>query len=181
MVSDWQSAPRQVSASPFPVEMQRHGKRYRQIYLLPISNPFYYSFPRQLIGFALPPGAQSDRLVLVSSTEPDVDQPFQICEQRMVFLRICQRSPSGGLPCMSPWQKRHREHIVPKNLELCLELGGRTAVIDTGRARFRLAAGDFTNDATAPLLAVSADDGSCVARVAFAFLMALPLPGESQM
>jgi len=161
--------------------MQRHGKRYRQIYLLPISNPFTISFPRQLIGFALPPGAQSDRLVLVSSTEPDVDQPFQICEQRMVFF--------ADLPAVSQrWFALYEPVAEAATGTYCSKESGAlpgTRRADRGnrywRARvFRSGCGRFTNDATAPLLAVQRTMVRGVARVAFAFLMALPLPGESQ-
>ena len=70
-VTDWQSAPAPQVTNPFPATLSRDGITYQRILLQPLTNPFDYDFPRQLLELDLPAGSpqKSNHLLLLSSTD----------------------------------------------------------------------------------------------------------------
>ena len=155
-VDEWRSAPPATVENPHPPALTRGGREYRRILVQRLSNPFHYDFPRQLVRLELPPGApaEADRLLLVSdgAREPLAVQliggevafftDLPAMTDRVLALYATDRA-AGERP--EAWMPRPQPD-------------GATAVIDSGRAAFRLPWGTGA-DAPAPLLAVRGEDG----------------------
>lgn len=158
-VTDWQSAAAHQVSNAFPATLTRHGCIYRRILLQPLANPFDYNFARQLLELELPIGAAEhpDRLLLLCSADPQAALPFQLRGKRVAFF--------AQLPAMSDrtyglyqTQDPNAEPFAPQPiLRPEPEPGGKTAILDTGRARFRIPYGSPSTPLP-PLLAVRGQD-----------------------
>jgi hypothetical protein len=158
MITEWISAaPREV-IHPFQDKMQRGGRSYRLVHQLVLKNPFYFNFPRQAISLPLTSSVQDDRaFLLLSSTEMQKPQPFQIGREGLTFFTELPQK-SDRVFALYETDGPVSDQCLCPDLALSPDVDGKTAVIDTGTASFRIAYGKGT-DATAPLLAVRGANG----------------------
>lgn len=154
--AEWQSAPAREVRNPFPATREWAGCAARLVHADTMANPFHYSFPRQLVSFALPPGvaANPERLRLLSSHAPDVPVPFQLAGDELLFF--------AELPALTDHVYGLYEGVAPGVQAAVLAplpaSDGCTAVIDIGRAAFRIPWG-CGPDSQAPILGVRGPDG----------------------
>jgi hypothetical protein len=162
VLEDWVSAPERFVENPFSEHRTIEGASWRRIAMWTLRNPFYFDFPRQFV--ALPHSAGSSDLPLALFTSDAVDEPLSVqtlCDgtlgcfldlpeqtDRVVAVYACESSRSGD----------SAPDANGSPLDFQLAEDGLTAVIDTGRAMFRIAAGEGA-EAVAPLLAVQGEDG----------------------
>jgi len=160
VVGEWASAPSYEVLTPFTPRLARSGVNYQRLHEEGMHNPFYYPFPRQELRFELPLGVRGNpkKLLLLSSNDPDVPQPFQVIGTEIVFFsdlpettdRVVALYVAEGDGPAEPFADR--EELAPR-----VEPDG-TAVIATGRAEFRIPFGEG-RDALPPLLSVRGEDG----------------------
>jgi len=174
---EWSSAPAAPSGLAMPDTVVRRAVRCRAVHSLPLSNPFHFHFPRQWLTLPAPAGVPPDRLLLLDAAAPDTPIPIQCTDEGVGFF--------AELPPLST--RLLRLYVAdsaiadpePGFADLALEPepGGRTAVINTGRAAFRLPLGDRPREGgnsgaagaarapednphePGPLLAVRGEDG----------------------
>jgi len=158
IITEWTSAPAREVSNPFTEELHWNGAKYSRVQEWTLKNPFYFDFPRQIVTVPLPPGAPVNEaaLLLVCSNAPDVPIPFQLTREGFAFF--------AELPQMSDriYVLFRAEGTVPgftPDLPLTPEIApdGRTAVVDTGLAQFRICFGEG-HDPMPPLLAVRGAD-----------------------
>ena len=156
VAAEWQSAtPREVP-NPWPETLVRDGLVWQRLTLDVLKNPFDYDFPRQPVTVRLPQGVPSGTLRVVSSAAPEVAMPYQRCGDALLyFMELPARSDRVVAVYHSAAGGRE---TAGESLSLEVEAGGRTAVINTGRASFRIPWGDG-DEAQAPLLGVRGPDG----------------------
>ena len=160
--AEWHSAPARELRNPFPETLARNGVTWRRVAAEFLKNPFDYDFPRQSVTLELPPGvaANPTALLVLSSNQPEIPQLFQALGRDLLIftelpartdrvIALYQAEKVPATPVCTP----------PPDLAPEPEAGGRTAVIATGRARFRIPWGSATDDDLPPLLAVMAADG----------------------
>jgi hypothetical protein len=170
VVAPWASAPALPVEDPFAERRQWGGAAYRKVHREILRNAFHYAFPRQPVSFALPPGVPADpaRLRLALSHEPDAVQIFQVDGDRLTFLiDLPARSERVAALYLVDADAETKAPSWP-SFELVPEFGGATAVLDTGRAAFRLAFGEGS-DAVPPLLAARGEDKVWRGRGRFVF------------
>jgi len=153
-IDEWESAPPDAREHAFEKTLNRLGVEYRLISSLTLKNPFYYEFPRQLISFkGQAASGFPQRLLVNSSNEAQVFQ--QDGDRVMFFAQLAARgsegyalyraeNPGGAIPA---------EDDFTPNVE-----GDSTAVIDTGRAKFRIPWGN-QNIELPPLISIQGEDG----------------------
>jgi len=159
---EWESAPPRTFTSPFPEQLEHQGTSYRQVAEDKLRNPFHYDFPRQELRLRLPPAipANPAALLLLSSEAPDTPLPFQcIGDEVLTFTDL----PALSDKVVALYQIQDGSAGTPRptkipDLTLQAEPGNQTAVIDTGRAQFRIPYGTGS-DPLPPLLAVKGVDG----------------------
>ncbi len=173
VADEWRSAPAREVSSPFPATLAWRGGSGRRVHQEFLRNPFYHSFPRELLRMPLPPGVTADpeRLLLLAAHAPDEPQPFQLSGKDVLFfadlpertdrvfaLYELAAAVRASLPGHDTVAARHA-HPAPPPAMLCAQpdADGRTAVVDTGRAAFRIPWGAGA-DGLAPLLAVRGAD-----------------------
>ena len=59
-INDWSSAPAREVKSPFAEEIRIGGATGRRVFEQFFKNPFFFSFPRQLVRIAVPPGVTTN-------------------------------------------------------------------------------------------------------------------------
>ena len=157
-IAEWKSAPPREIPSPFPAKLERDGCTWHLVTELVLKNPFHFDFPRQAVTISGPSKTDGNppALLLLSSAEGNRPQPFQRCDDGITFFaslpqlsdRIFALYQTGGtVP----------QHEVHPDLVLTPNDDGKSAVIDTGAASFRIAFGEGT-DVVAPLLSVCGVD-----------------------
>lgn len=160
VVDDWQSAPARVVVSPFSGAIRLGGLHYRRVHEETLKNPFDYDFPRQAVCFPVPDAAPADprRWRLLSSADPGVPVPFQLAGRSLTFFTDLP-ARTDRVVALYVTDAEGQEPFPPlPALTLAPEASGHTALIDTGRATFRLPCGTAP-DAQPPLLAVRGEDG----------------------
>lgn len=158
VVADWVSAPPNDVEDPFSEQRFLGGRTLRRLASWTLRNPFYFDFPRQFVSLPQSAAPAARQFVLFTSDAPDTPIPVQVLADGTLccFLDLPQRTDriAALYACEPAAEPPDRG---PEAMTLTVEDGGRTGVVDTGRARFRLAAGDG-EDALAPILAVQGED-----------------------
>ncbi len=155
-VNEWRSAPAAPYASPHPDMLSADGHTWRKLSDTRLHNPFYYEFRRQALRLPLPAGLDPTTHALRVEITPGRAEPFQIIEREvLLFTGLPQRTnlsvalfaaDAAQLPAPSP----------AAGVTLTEE-SAAVWLLDTGRARFRLAGPAAALDA-APILAVQGPD-----------------------
>lgn len=156
VLEPWTSAPAHVVTSPFAARHLHQGHSCRKLAEWPLHNPFHFDFPRQMVSLPLPAGAPAaESLLLLCSTAPERPLPLQVSGgQLLCFAEL----PACSEQVLALYAAPGPQPPPPAELlRLTPEPDGHTAILETGRARFRLAWGE--TPATPPLLAVSGEDG----------------------
>ncbi len=136
-VTEWVSAaPRPTNKAAEPTRIYK-GLSLRLVHVECMSNPFYFEFPRQLVQFDLPAGIGDSpaRLLLISDSGTSI--PFQILYGRIAFFTDLPPITDRVFAIYVADQ----DIAVPAlpSLAPTVDADGTTAVIDTGRAQFRIA------------------------------------------
>ena len=157
VVDEWKSAPSYEVVSPFTPQLTRDGVTYRQVHEEKLHNPFYYAFARQDIRFALPPGVPGnpEKLLLLSSVSNE-PMPFQVVGSDLVFFTDLPQVSDRVFSLYVTEANAAPFAATPDLLPVAGQDG--TAVIDTGRASFRIPFGEGA-DSLPPILAVRGEDG----------------------
>jgi hypothetical protein len=137
-IDEWKSAPARVISNPFPDTLKRQGVIWKRVHVEVLQNPFYYNFPRQLIKFQLPEGVASEpgEFLLLDSTQRDLPIDFQVAAGEVLIfsdLPILTDRIFGFYKTSGVVSVERLPNLFPK-----LEPDGKTAVIDTGSASFRI-------------------------------------------
>ncbi|MDD4059783.1 MAG: hypothetical protein PHW08_03645 [Kiritimatiellae bacterium] len=162
LVEDWASAPEKPVDNPFPEQRTLEGASWHRIATWTLRNPFHFAFPRQFVAMPRRDDTVGRQVVLLTSDAVDELKPVQALSDGTLgfFLDLPERtdrvaaiyareSSAAGGPAPEPSRP---------TLDFRVAADGLTAVIDTGRAMFRIAAGEGV-EAIAPLLAVRGEDG----------------------
>lgn len=154
-ITDWHSAPSRVPAASLPGTLEWNGTRSKLVAVDKLCNPFGHHFPRQLVELELPKHFKADpeRLMLVSSDEPERSLPFQLSDERVLYFTDL---PANHDRFVGLYQA---EATVSGGFSSALVLAeeGNTLVVSTGKASFRLPAGEGS-DPLAPLIQVKGVD-----------------------
>ena len=157
VVQEWCSAPAARLSDPFGEQAVVAGVALRKAQSLALRNPFHFDFPRQFVRLARPAGCASACWVALDSSAPGTPVPVQPLADGTLgcFLDLPGRTDRVVALCevdaaSLPWQ--------PAVLAPRAEPDARFAVVETGRAAFRIPAGDEA-DALPPLVAVKGEDG----------------------
>ena len=155
----WRSAARREVKSPFAAEMTRGGVRYRRVVEQVMANPFCFHFPRQVVRMVLPEGVGGDprKLLLLSSEDAGAARALQVCGREVAFFaELQERTDRVWAVYEADGEAAEPERLG--KLTVMPEGDGRSAVIGTGRAEFRIPWGAGADDRP-PLLAVRGADG----------------------
>jgi len=157
-IAEWMSAPARIVNNPLPERISRNGVFYERVHEIVLKNPFYYNFPRQLLSFPVPPGVSPvpSALLLLASHEADKALPIQINGSGIHFFTDLPQLTYRVISLYQALGPTPDASVI--NLAPQVEVGGTTAIIDTGRACFRIAYGEGT-DSLPPLIAVRGVDG----------------------
>jgi len=158
-VAEWTSAPDYEVASPFAPRLVRGPVNYRLVHEEKFHNPFNYTFPRQEVRFALPPGAPGNaaKLLLLSSADAGIGQAFQLVGPEVVYFADLPDMTDRVYALYVAETADAEPFAATPDMEAVPEPDG-TAVIDTGRASFRIAVGEG-RDALPPIISVRGEDG----------------------
>jgi len=159
VVEEWASAPDHEVVSPFTPQLVRSSVTYRLVHEEKFHNPFHYSFPRQEVRFALPPGVPADpaKLLLLSSADPDAPLPVQLIGSDLVFFADLPEVSDRVVALFVAESAVPQPAAAAKDLRAVPEADG-TAVINTGRASFRIPFGEG-RDGLPPIISVRGEDG----------------------
>jgi len=159
VVGEWRSASTYEVATPFAERLVRAGTNYRLVHEEKLHNPFHYPFPRQDIRFHLPPGVPTnpEKLLLLSSAEMDAPQAFQIAGSELLFFADLPALTDRVFALYLAEAGRAEPFANPGDLLPAAEPDG-TAVVETGRASFRIPFGK-DGKSLPPLLSVRGEDG----------------------
>lgn len=152
-VTEWRSAPAAHYASPHPDTLSADGRTWRKLADTRLHNPFYYEFRRQALRLPLPAGFNPSTQALRVEITPGHAEPFQIIgAEVLVFTGLAQRSNLS----IALFAADAAPVSVPPAVTLTEE-SASVWLLDTGRARFRIAGPAASADA-APILAVQGPD-----------------------
>ncbi len=159
VVQDWISAPPTDVSDPFTETKTHDGFALRRVATWTLRNPFYFDFPRQFVVLTLPASAGTGTLYAWTSDSIDSLVPVQRLADGTLgcFLDLPQRTDR----VLAVYASRGDENLITMSADvmtLSVDAGNPTAVIDTGRAMFRIAAGQGTH-AIAPIVSVRGEDG----------------------
>ncbi len=159
-VTSWTSAPRREVSDPAPHQVTRGGATYRLVHQQAMANPFHFDFPRQLIHMALPPDVPGDprRLLLLSSAAPQTPLPFQVSRGELVFFADLPQLSDRTLMLYATDDAAATVAAPLLPIRPVVAADGKSAVIETGRASFRIPWGEDGGDLP-PLMAVKGEDG----------------------
>lgn len=159
VAAEWQSAPALPPPPAAPAERLWQGTRCWRVLEQPLRNPFDYDFPHQALRLRFPPGTPvgTARLLLLSSHAPEEPQPCQVTRDGDLLCFAALPARSERVLTLYAAEKDLRTPQQPPLVPVP-EPAGRSAVLDTGPAQFRLAWGTGA-EAVAPLLAVRGPDG----------------------
>jgi hypothetical protein len=154
-LTDWKSAPAREVKSPFVEEIKVDGVTGRRVFEQFFKNPFYFHFPRQIVHFTLPPGVTTnpERLVLLSAPNAKPES-IQVTGREVYFFAEVPEK-TDRVFALYALEKAAAPAPLP-NLTLDPQQDG-TAIVDTGRAKFRIPNG-LGADPLPPLLAVQGAD-----------------------
>ncbi len=154
-IKDWRSAPSRIPQVSLPATQDWDGKRLKLVATDKLCNPFAHHFPRQLVELAIPKHFKADpeRLMLVSSDEPGKPLPFQVSGERVLYFTDL---PANHDRFVGLYQA---EAPVSGEFSSALVLAdeGSSLVVSTGKASFRLPAGEGT-DPLPPIIQVKGID-----------------------
>ncbi|MET0261510.1 MAG: hypothetical protein ABW223_01340 [Rariglobus sp.] len=153
VVNEWRSAPASPYSSPHATTVSAEGRTWHKLSDTRLHNPFYYEFRRQALRLPLPTGFKPASQALRAEIIPGKPEPFQIVGREVVlFTGLPQRSnlsialfASDGAPASTNADS------------LLTEESAAVWLIDTGRARFRIAGPGAALDA-APILSARGPD-----------------------
>lgn len=160
-ITEWTSAPPREVTSPFEEKIIHDGIAYHRVHQEILKNSFHYDFPRQLVSFALPPEIPGDTgtLLILSSANPLQPHPFQVTEGGAVqFFADLPRRSDRVFALYHSKLVAPRTASAPSSLSFTPEAGEATAVIETGRAAFRIAYGKRASSMS-PLAGLRGEDG----------------------
>lgn len=166
IIDDWHSAPAVTVVDPFPAEFSHDGLAYRKVVTQSLRNPFYYPFPRQDLRISLPNNATSDasRMCVFLSTDAGhwTTQPFQIIDDDVLMfceLPRCSERTIAIYEVISSKSDSSVSRSICDGIawQPAVHPDGTSAVIDTGRASFRIPWGSG-RDAQPPLIQVRGED-----------------------
>lgn len=159
VVEDWVSAPPQDVVDPFSEEKRLNGRLLRLVATWTLRNPFYFDFPRQLVTLPQPAGTDAGRLVLFTSEAIEAPNAVQPLSDGTLgcFLDLPERT-DRVLAIYASEGEANSATMPLDVMSLSEDAGNPTAVIDTGRAMFRIAAGRGV-DPVAPIVSVRGEDG----------------------
>jgi hypothetical protein len=156
-IKDWRSAPSRMPQASLPETQDRDGKRLNLVAIDKLCNPFAHHFPRQLVELTLPKHFKADpeRLMLISSDEPEKPLPFQVSGERVFYFTDL---PANHDRFVGFYQA---EALVSSAFSSALVLAeeGNTLVVSTGKASFRLPTGEGT-DPLPPIIQVKGIDNA---------------------
>ncbi len=156
-LNPWQSASA-LPAEPIPSQLNHQSCSYSLLKTDELNNPFYYDFPRQAMEIELPAGcpADPDKLLLISSEDINTPIPFQLAGGSIhYFTSLGERERKTiGLFCI----KEGRFQAIAPAYGITLQKEGTTAIINTGKAAFRIPWGQAVSDIHPPLIQVKAVD-----------------------
>jgi len=157
-ITEWESAPAREVKSPFADETKIGGVNGKRVFEQFFKNPFYFHFPRQLVHITIPPGVTTnpERLALLASPKGQ-PEPIQITGRDIYFFAEVPEK-TDSVYALYELEKAAPPAALP-NLLLEPQKDG-TAIVDTGRARFRIPNGTGT-DPLPPLISVQGVDGVC--------------------
>ncbi len=159
-IDEWKSAPSEVVESPFPEQLDRDGVRYRRRFEQKFRNPFHHAFPRQMVRIPLPMGVTSNPERLLVLSDLSRAEPLQVSGREVLFFTDL---PQLARKVVALYEaETNLSQTVGKGafLQPRPEADGKSAVIDTGRASFRIPWGQGGDgDALPPLISVRGEDG----------------------
>lgn len=154
-LQDWQSAPSRTPDAGLPATLDWQGEPLRLVAMDKLCNPFGHRFPRQLVELELPRHFTADpgTLMLVSSDEPGKPLPFQLSDERVLYFTDLPANHDRFVGLYKA------EATVSGEFSSALVLAeeGDTLVVSTGKASFRLPAGEG-RDVLAPIIQVKGVD-----------------------
>lgn len=147
--AEWASAPAAAGPQPLPEYLDLEGIRWSKQAETALSNPFWHDFPRQDLRLEWPAPAVGMRAVVWDGSAV---VPHQVDRSGAVlcFTNLGRRSTR-----QLGWY--HAEAAPPIEAASLLAIAGSSAVVDTGRSRFRIPWGT-ARDGAAPILAVMGPD-----------------------
>ena len=156
VLAEWTSAPAREVNSPFATEMEINGLTGRRVFEQFFKNPFHFNFPRQLVRLDLPASTTLDPLRLILLAAPEGPAlPIQVSGRELFFFAELPEK-TDRVYALYEFEEPVR---LPPEEDLALHpQDDGTAIVDTGRARFRVAHGSG-HDEMPPLLAVQGVDG----------------------
>jgi hypothetical protein len=157
-IDEWRSTPSESLESPFPERLERNGARYRLRFEQKLRNPFHHSFPRQLVRMALPLGVTSDPERLLILSAPAHSEPLQVSGREVLFFADLPQVTQKVVALYEAETAVSQSSAPQTSLQPVPEADGKSAIIDTGRASFRIPWGQG-EDALPPLLSVRGEDG----------------------
>ncbi|MFA6293660.1 MAG: hypothetical protein WC637_17870, partial [Victivallales bacterium] len=158
IVADWTAGDSVKSEPDLPLTVKIGKTAYARVGLDRLNNPFDFYFHRQLLEIPLTTAGIPDpaSLILVSDKDLKTPLPFQLRGNTLLYLS--DLAPLSSCQ-YAVYQSRVPSKVQPwPSMALVPDADHRTAVLDTGRASFRVPFGNG-NDALAPILAVKGADG----------------------
>jgi hypothetical protein len=161
VVREWVSAPAEDVENPFPEQRILDGTNWTRVLMHTLGNPFYFDFPKQFVEFSMQGALRDEQLILFTSDAPDMPKPVQklISGNVGCFLDLPERSSriAALYACESGKGEISFEQCRQSGLSFKPEQDSSTAIVDTGRAMFKIPAGEGEDD-SAPLLSVRGED-----------------------
>ncbi len=153
-VGEWASAPATPASQEFADRLSLGGTEYRLVAEQRMRNPFCFTFPRQAVHLTLPERVPNG-LIVLDSADPAQPLEWQATGDRevLVFSHLDPLS-DRKLGLYAPLVASE-PGLVSAELAPVPDADGKTAVISTGRASFRIAWG---NGDGPPLVAVRGED-----------------------
>jgi len=160
VVKEWISSPPEKGTSPFPGKLNRNGVRYHRLTEWKFSNPFPYDFPRQVVALPLPKelSANPKPRCLFYSDAPMTPLTFQHAGDELLCMVGLPSQTTRVLALYESEEGQPADDEFPGDFFPQPESDEKTAILDTGRAAFRIPWGTGA-DSQAPLLAVRGEDG----------------------
>ncbi|HEY3330603.1 MAG TPA: hypothetical protein VGK19_11315 [Capsulimonadaceae bacterium] len=163
-ITEWQSAPSVPPAFTFPATVTLGDVVFDLIGAHRMRNPFCFTFPRQAVHLPIPDGIrnQEGQLLVFDSAHPTDPIPWQPAgfDNVLVFTHLDPLS-ERSLAVYAPKVAQPHSSDEARDLKPVPDPDGRTAVIDTGRAAFRIAWGVADKEVATvpPLVSVRGEDG----------------------
>ena len=162
VAAEWTSAPDHKVASPFAPRLVRGTVNCRLVHEEKFHNPFNHTFPRQEVRFPLPVGVPANpaKLLLLSSAAGDAAQAFQVIGTEVVFFPDLPEATDRVYALYAAETEDAGPFATQRamaDMQAVPEADG-TAVIDTGRASFRIPSGEG-RDSLPPIISVRGEDG----------------------